>query len=402
LANLIELKQQRNHAYNQAKAVLATAENANRPMSESENLDFSAFSAAAHTVNDKIAAIEKKNDMSAFFKNGVMIPSGERAGEGGARGFAQPPARNLSEAYADDFFAFVASGGREMGAALYEGANGAGGFAVPSMVDGTIVPLAPTEMGVRKLANVIPTIMDMKVPTKSSFGVATGKAENAVFTESDLTLGQFTLSAFMGGIQETISWELAQDVPAFQAFCIQDLLLAVQMREEGLYVSGTGTGQAQGLLGNVGAGVTEEPDAAGNLVSIDGTLDLIGKLNAVYHPGAAFLMARSTAIVIRKAQRQANLFEPVFTRSNGQDYLHGYPVEYSSSMPAAARGATPILFGDFKQGYVIGDRGGAGINIKVLDQPLAQQGQIVLLAYRRTDGRVRRSEAIQSYTIAGS
>jgi HK97 family phage major capsid protein len=71
-------------------------------------------------------------------------------------------------------------------------------------------------------------------------------------------------------------------------------------------------------------------------------------------------------------------------------------------MPTAARGNTPILFGDFKRGYIIGDRGGSGINVKVLDQPLATQGLIVLLAYRRTDGRVRRSEAIQSYTIAAS
>jgi len=131
-------------------------------------------------------------------------------------------------------------------------------------------------------------------------------------------------------------------------------------------------------------------------------LDLTGTLNAVYHPNASWLMARTTSIIIRKAQAQANLFEPVWTRVGKQDFLHGYPVEYSSSMPTAARGAAPALFGDFKQGYVIGDRGGSGINVKVLDQPLAQQGQIVLLAYRRTDGRVRRSEAIQQYNVAAS
>jgi HK97 family phage major capsid protein len=71
-------------------------------------------------------------------------------------------------------------------------------------------------------------------------------------------------------------------------------------------------------------------------------------------------------------------------------------------MPAATRGNTPVIFGDFKRGYVIGDRGGSGINVKVLDQPLATQGQIVLLAYRRTDGRIRRSEALQSYVVAAS
>ena len=206
----------------------------------------------------------------------------------------------------------------------------------------------------------------------------------------------------MNGIQETISWELAQDVPAFQQFAVTDMLLACQMREESLYVSGSGTAQAQGLIGNVGPGVTEEPDANGNLVSINGTLDLLATLNAVYHPNASFLMTRATSIILRKAQPQANLFEPCWTRVGSQDYLHGYPVEYSAFVPAAARGACPVLFGDFKMGYIIGDRGGSGINVKVLDQPLATQGQIVLLAYRRTDGRVRRSEAIQSYNVAAS
>jgi HK97 family phage major capsid protein len=174
------------------------------------------------------------------------------------------------------------------------------------------------------------------------------------------------------------------------------------MYEENLFVNGTGTGQAQGLIGNVGVGVTEEPDSAGNLVSISGTLDILSKLNAIYHNGASWLMSRPTSIIIRKAQVQANLFEPVWTREGGQDYLHGYPVEYSTSMPAAARGAAPVLFGDFKLGYVIGDRGGSGINVKILDQPLATQGQIILLAYRRMDGRVRRSEAIQGYNVAAS
>jgi HK97 family phage major capsid protein len=174
------------------------------------------------------------------------------------------------------------------------------------------------------------------------------------------------------------------------------------MYEENLYVNGTGSGQAQGLIGNVGAGVTEELDANSNMVTINGTLDIQGKLNEIYHANASWLMTRATGIILRKAQAQSNLFFPAFTSVNGQDYLHGFPIKYSAYMPIAARGNAPILFGDFKRGYIIGDRGGSGINVKVLDQPLASQGLIQLLAYRRTDGRVRRSEAIQQYNVASS
>jgi HK97 family phage major capsid protein len=156
-------------------------------------------------------------------------------------------------------------------------------------------------------------------------------------------------------------------------------------------------------VGNVGAGFgPQEPDTNGNMVSITGILNLIGTLNEYYHAGASFLMARPTSVGIRKSQMESNLFFPAFTSVGGQDYLFGYPVNYSAYMPAAARGNTPVIFGDFKRGYIIGDRGGSGINVKVLDQPLASQGLLQLLAYRRTDGRVRRSEALQAYTVSAS
>lgn len=60
----------------------------------------------------------------------------------------------------------------------------------------------------------------------------------------------------MAGLLHQISWELAQEVPSFQQFAVGDMLLGSQLYEENLYVNGTGTGQAQGLTGNTGAGVT--------------------------------------------------------------------------------------------------------------------------------------------------
>jgi len=116
----------------------------------------------------------------------------------------------------------------------------------------------------------------------------------------------------------------------------------------------------------------------------------------------AFLLSRASAIGIRKAQLAENAYVPIFHRENGVDLLHGYPVAYSESMPTAARSATPVLFGDFKRGYIIGDRGGSAVRLKVVDQLWATQGTVGLIGYRRTDGRVRRSEAIQSYNVAAS
>jgi len=398
-----KLVKQRQHALSQADSISRAAEIEGRELTEKESLDFNVSMAAINAIDKRLAEKSRIRRSMSQFTEGKIVPAG-----GNLRMARTPDAPILlSEDYYNDFHTWIGTRGQQIGASLYEGTGSAGGFAVPVIVDGQIVPLAPTEMGVRSIAMVIPTASDIRVPRGITFGTAAGKAESGggqdnFFTEVDPTLDQFTLSAFMAGAVRTISFELAQDVPSFQQFCITDLVTAMQLYEENKYVNGSGTNEAQGLIGNVGTGVTGVAAGTDSYAGemLDATFDVLGKLNVAYHPGASWLMSRATATVLRKAQKAANLFTPVWTRENGQDYLHGYPVAYSGFVPTIASGHTPVLFGDFKAGYVIGDRGGAGINVKILDQPKATEGQLVLLAYRRTDGRVRRSEAIQAITLA--
>jgi len=402
MAKYQDLLKQRGFALKKAESIVTAAERESREMTDAEANEYALSLLAVDALKPEIAKIERRNTIRQHLVDGMLIPAAGNLRQ--ARTPNGPVV--LSEDYYNDFHSWIGSRGQHIGAALYEGSGPAGGYTVPVIVNDQVVPLAPTEMGVRTIANVIPTAMDIKIPRGTAFGSAAIKAESGAtdnfFQESDPTLDQFTLSAYMAGSIRTISWELAQDVPSFQTFCVTDLVLALQMLEENLFCNGAGTGQAQGLIGNTDAGVTGVAAGTDNYASelLDATYDVLGKLNAAYHPGASWLMGRATGVAIRKAQKQANLFQPVWTRENGQDYLHGYPVTFSGYMPAIASGHTPVLFGDFKQGYIIGDRGGSGINVKILDQPKATEGQLVLLAYRRVDGRVRRSEAIQAITLA--
>src|SRR5437899_2761811 len=252
MANLFELKKQHAFALNKAENLLNAADSASREMTASEAAEYEVALAACKALQPQIAKIERQNTIQKHLVNGMLIP----AAPGQAGGYlsqAVTPGTPavFSQDYFNDFHAWIASGGKMMAAGMYEGSNPAGGFAVPILVEGNVVPLAPTELGVRSVATVIPTASDVKIPIAQSFGTAGIKAESGAadnfFTESNPTLAQFTLSAYMAGITHTCSWELCQDVPSFQQFAIADMVLALQMLEEGLYVTGTGTGQAQGL-----------------------------------------------------------------------------------------------------------------------------------------------------------
>jgi HK97 family phage major capsid protein len=312
----------------------------------------------------------------------------------------------FSREYQAGFAAYVTGNG-PISAALYEGTGSAGGYAIPYLLDQKIVPLAPQDSAVRSLATVVETESDVRVPGVLTRGAPALKTETADFPQNQLTLGDFVLSAFLVGNEVPVSLELLQDAPwALEKMILPDAEAGQLETEESYYVNGTGSGQAQGLIGNVGVGVTTEPDGNGNLVSVDAVWQVIASLKDRYAKNASFLLSRATALGIRRAQVQTSsgFYEPIFRRENGVDMLAGFPVAYSSAMPAAARGATPVLFGDFARGYLIGDRGGSGLFLKRLDQTplMVSNGEIALFIYRRSDGRVRVAEAIQPLTIAAS
>jgi HK97 family phage major capsid protein len=399
-----ELQQQHDQALSKADRLISGAESQKRQLTSAEQQIFDGYMRDAAKTKEKIAAASptatrNTAEVRALLSKHPRFPSIERIPSGD--GLTPLVSNRLSREYFQSFYSWLGGSG-PISASMQEGFSNSGGYAVPVVVDDHVVPLAPQDSSVRRLSTVIPTRSDIKTPQVTARAAVAAKSETSPFAVAAVTLGQFTLAAFAAGIETQTSLEFAQDVFLFRNFCLDDAVSAFLEYEESLFLSGTGSGQPQGLIGNVGAGVTEEPDGLGNLISIQGTLDIIGTLKATYDPNASWLMQKATSLIIRKAQVGANLFEPVWTRVNGQDYLHGYPVAYSSAMPAAARGATPILFGDFKRGYLIGDRGGSALILKILDQAGAAQGLVDLLFFRRTDGRVRVAEAIQQYRIAAS
>jgi len=161
---LFDLKKKREEALAKADTIVAAAERQSRKLTDAEQTSVDACLAEVNVLNAKVKVIESQNTLRGQLTDGMLI-----LGNGGIGAkITKPQPRVLTAEYVQDFLEFVQSGGHKVSAALYEGSNAAGGFAVPVVVDQQIVPLAPQEMGVRQLATVIATTMDVKMPIKGA------------------------------------------------------------------------------------------------------------------------------------------------------------------------------------------------------------------------------------------
>lgn len=452
--NLFELKRQREAALNKADAITSAAETAKRELTAAEQQDLDICMSAINALNPQIKVIEGKNTIRNLSPMDLIGGGTAPASLSHHRAEAPAFAETRNPEYMKALQAFLSTGGKAHGEELTAGSDGAGGYHIPdserftrqrlangsfpkmsaAMYEGSegssdaaggyaisvptwdqIVPLAMPDLGIFDASLVVPTATDVKIPQQASLGTSALKSEStgtiATFGGADPTLGQIALSAFMAGALRMASWELLQDVQTFQQFIVEDLLKGQRILEGQLLATGTGAGQPQGVFGNTGTGTGSPYELTG--ASTDGQLllnalfDVTSTLKSQYQAGASWIMTRATGLAIRRAQMQANLFVPIATvDADGTERILGKPVFYDVNAPAlptaTTAGVVPILYGDFKQGYIVGVRGGAGINVKILDQPWAAQGQLGILAYRRLDGRVRRSEAIQAITLSHS
>jgi HK97 family phage major capsid protein len=445
MANLTDIKRER------AEAQKALQSFSPSGIAALDSVTLEAAQSAVPGLSEKIAVIESRNTLAAqcgprgFFPAAGQMPNELR--------FASPlrsaEARNPD--YAMALHSFLMTGGKAHGEELTAGADGAGGYHIPGSESYTrqrrangslapsaatyegsegssdasggyaisvptwdqIVPLAMPDLGIFDASLVIPTDTDIKIPQAAAFGTSVLKSEStgtiATFGGTDPTLGQVALTAFMAGALRLSSWELLQDVKMFQTFLVDDLIKGQRILEGSLLATGTGSGEPLGVFGNTGTGTGFAYALTGAVTDgsllLESLFDVTATLKGQYQAGAGWIMSRATGLAIRRAQMQSNLFIPIATTDpDGTERILGKPVYYDLNAPAlptaTSAGVVPILYGDFKQGYVIGVRGGAGINVKVLDQPWAAQGQLGILAYRRLDGRVRRSEAIQAITVS--
>jgi HK97 family phage major capsid protein len=401
--------------------MLQNAVDTKTQLSRADETRFANMSSELDDINTNIAraqAIEKGRAEVGMPANAAVISSSSTGTKffafGGAKN--RTPLPNCTAEQVKGFWASLRTQSDHQrfliqNASLGEGGtSAAGGSLVPIETDPTIVPLAIEETIARSLSRVITTQMNLELPFQSALTTAAIKLEsnstgNNSFANNAPSFSTTTLGAFMIGDSVTASWELLQDSNAANTFIPFDLQRAISVKEENLFINGTGTGQPQGYLGNgttaVGASIT----AGAAAIGIDPIIDTMGSLLKAYYNNAKWLVNRQEFNRLLKAQIAANQFQTFITFDpSGSARLFGYQVGFSGEMPVFS--ASPAttgawMFGDFGSFAVIGDRFDSNIRIQVNPYLLQLQGQTVILGFRRTDQRILVEQAVVQLSTNG-
>lgn len=179
-------------------------------------------------------------------------------------------------------------------------------------------------------------------------------------------------------------------------------------RQEGIsFVNGDGTNKPFGVLAYITGGAQAARHPWGDIKTVktgaaaafttDGVVDLVYALPAMYTPNAKFFLNRTTIGNIRKLKDgQGNyIWQPTYVAGQPST-LMGYPVIDIPDMPALAAGATPLLFGDMKETYLVVDR----IGFRVLRDPYTNKPYISFYCTKRVGGGVKNPDSMKAQLVS--
>jgi HK97 family phage major capsid protein len=165
--------------------------------------------------------------------------------------------------------------------------------------------------------------------------------------------------------------------------------------EGNAFVSGNSVGKPQGFLTNASL---ENVALGGAALTSDGMISLAHNVKTEYSRNGTFVMNRSTLSAVRKLKDGdgSYIFQPgIYAMGTGSNIL-GHPIVECTDMPNVGGGLVPVVFGDFRRGYMVVDR----VSLSIMRDPFTQatSGNVRYIARRRVGGQVILPEALSKIT----
>lgn len=386
--NIVEMREKRTKLWATMEGFLDTHRNDMGVLSTEDDAVYANMEKEFEALSNEIRRQERRDAHEAELSKPVNRPITEKP-------TAAPKADGVgraSNAYKEDFGLHL-RGKTLVHNVLSTTPDEDGGFLVPLEFERDIVKALDEENVIRRLAKVVTTHHERKIPVALGHSVAQWTTENSAYTESNPTFGQKQIDAYKLTDLCRVSVELLKDSTFdIEAYLRQEFARAFGIAEEEAFCVGNGTTQPTGIF-TANGGTVGVTAASATAITVDEIISLVHALKAPYRKNAKFLMNDATVALLRKLKDQNGqyLWQPS-VQAGTPDRLLGYEIYTSPYVPVAQAGALAIAFGDFKN-YWIGDR--AGRTVQRLNELYATNGQIGYVATERVDGKVILPEAIQ-------
>lgn len=409
MATIQSLLDKRANVWEQMKTLLDTAERDGRDLTAEERQSYDSAEAELDSQTEQIERQQRHDErarsLDATDRSSLAgADGGDPAGgdaeaeERYARAFGEMLRHGVSDLDPADRRALMT--GFVDKRALGSGVPAAGGYTVPATFRDKLIEQLKTFGGMLQVAEVLTTT------TGANFSWPTNDdtnnkgailAENTQVTEQDVVLGTASIDAYKYTSKMVrVSVELLQD----SAFDVDTWLSGKLSERIGRilnehFTTGTGTNQPDGLVTGTPVG---KVGAAGQVTTIvyDDLIDLIDSIDPAYQGNAQFMLSQSSRKAIRKLKDNTGqpLWQPS-VQAGMPDQLLGYRYVVNQDMPVPAASAKSILYGDFKQAYLI--RQVRDVQIIRLNERFADFFQAAFLGFMRADGTVQNTSAVRAY-----
>jgi HK97 family phage major capsid protein len=298
----------------------------------------------------------------------------------------------------------------EVQASLNKGTASEGGYLAPVEWDRTITERLLEVSALRAICavqtistNGFSKLFATRGATSGWVGEADARPITANGTFSSLTYQTGELYA-----NPTATQQMLDDAAInLEAWLAGEVETDFSYQEGVAFLTGSGVNKPTGLLTYI-AGATNAAvhpygaiatiaSGAASALTADSLIDLTSSLPTALAGGAKMIANRKTITTARKLKDgQGNyLWQPSFV-AGAPATINGYGLVEVAGMPDVAAGSKPIMFGDFKRGYLIIDRMG----VRVLRDPFSVKPYISYYTTKRVGGGLLHPDYLKALTVS--
>ncbi len=396
MSRILELKEKRARAWENAKAFLDAKRNESGFVSAEDSNTYDRMEAEVVNLGKEIERLERQALIDAELNKASSEPITNRP----KSGKMDERTGRATDEYRNAFWKSMRnkSVSYDVTNALSIGTDTEGGYLVPDEYEKKLVEALEDEVFFRSLATTIRTSSgDRKIPVVTSKGEAAWIDENGQFPESDDSFGQTSIGAYKLATMIKVSDELLNDsVFPLDSYISREFGRRIGAKEEEAFFIGDGSGKPTGVFDTTG-GAETGVTISSTSITFDNVMDLYYSLRAPYRNKAVWLLNDSTVKAIRKLKDgNGNYIWQPSVREGEPDKILNRPYRTSIYVPELEAGNRVMSFGDYSY-YWIADR--QGRSFKRLNELYATTGQVGFLASERVDGKLILSEAVKTLDV---